>query len=213
MKRIVFLMFVTVAAVLPVVAEETVAVDGKPGFWAREWQATKRICLSPVPIVKGTWNTCKDLTVGLAELLTGCTFGGPVSADAGREAPPGLSGDASVAKGSDGASTAGDDDALRAACEREDWKTAVKLCRLAFAKRTNDGGVKATRGVRLAMACWNDGDRIGAVVAMDATVSVCARVDAAREQAASRFRADLRKKPVSESFSAAQIMGAADVLR
>ena len=62
-------------------------------------------------------------------------------------------------------------------------------------------------------ACWNDGDRIGSVVAMDATVSICARVNAVREQAASRFRADLRKKPVSESFSAAQIMGAADVLR
>ena len=211
MKSILFL--AAVAAACSAGAVEPDAADGKPGFWAREWQATKRICLSPVPLVKGTWNTCKDLTVGLAELLTGCTFGGPVSDDAGREATLGLSGDASVAKESGGASTAGDDDALRAACEREDWKTAVTLCRLAFAKRTNDGGVKATRGVRLAMACWNDGDRIGSVVAMDATVSVCARVDAAREQAASRFRADLRKKPVSESFSAAQIMGAADVLR
>ena len=204
MKRIVFGVFVMVAAVFSAVAEETVAVDGKPGFWAREWQATKRICLSPVPLVKGTWNTCKDLTVGLAELLTGCTFAESAADDAGRETSPDKSVNATAVR---------DDDALRAACEREDWKTAVALCRLAFAKRTNDDRTRAIQGVRLAMSCWNDGDRIGAVVAMDATVSVCARVDAACEQAASRFRADLRKKPVSESFSAAQIMGAADVLR
>lgn len=202
MKSILFL--AAVAAACSAGAVEPDAADGKPGFWAREWQATKRICLSPVPLVKGTWNTCKDLTVGFAELLTGCTFGGPVSDDAGRETSPDKPVNATAVR---------DDDELRAACEREDWKTAVTLCRLAFAKRTNDDRTRAIQGVRLAMASWNDGDRIGAVVAMDATVSVCARVDAACEQAASRFRADLRKKPVSESFSAAQIMGAADVLR
>ena len=211
MKRIVFGVFVTVASVFSVVAEETVAADAKPGFWAREWKATKRICLSPVPIVKGTWNTCKDLTVGLAELLTGCSFGDDVRKDADRDvtAAPATAPDPVP----EAEAEQNGEDALYAACERGDWKTAVTLGRNAFARRSNDGPTKAVMGTRLAMLCWNDGDRLGSIVTMDATVALCSRLDPAKEQAAARFRNDLRKKPASEAFSVAEIKGAADVLR
>ena len=211
MKRIAFLVFVTVAAVFPVVAEETVAADAKPGFWAREWQATKRICLSPVPLVKGTWNTCKDLTVGFAELLTGCSFGGDAREDADREVT--LAPVVSAKPASEAGARSADDDALYAACERGDWKTAVTLGRNAFARRSNDGLAKAVMGIRLAMLCWNDGDRLGSIVTTDATLSLCSRLDAAKEQAAVRFRSDLRKKLASETFSVAEIRNAADLLR
>lgn len=88
---------------------------------------------------------------------------------------------------------------VRAACERGDWRTATKLIRLYYSAK-KESRAKALMGIRLAMASWNAGDRIGAIVAADAVVSLC-ETNGMCPSGVVRLRNGFRKGTVPKSFS------------
>lgn len=177
------------------------APDAEPGFWQREWMAVKRIAAAPVTLAWGAWDTCKNLTVGTAEVLTGCQFGqcaypldrfkdgrDPGKAAEGRADPvtiPDLK----------------DDARLMTLCRVGDWGQAAELCRKRFSSCKSDIGL-VSYGTSLALFRWNAGDKFGAVIAMDVVIAACTRLGAGREKPAVDFRNDLRQGKIQGKFSA-----------
>lgn len=176
--------------------------------------------LCPYMTLWGAGETVEELAVGLAELVSGQQFkscayplerfdldvadwcaGSPQerceSEDAPAVAP--LNG-----TWSDGFDESPEAAGVRAACERGDWKTATKLIRLYYSAK-KEIRAKALMGIRLAMASWNAGDRIGAIVAADAVVSLCETTGTC-PPGVLRLRNGFRKGTVPKTFDVDAIM-------
>ena len=177
------------------------APDAEPGFWQREWMAVKRIVAAPVTLVWGAWDTCKNVTVGAAEVLTGCQFGQcayPLERFKG-DRDPGNAVEGHADPGS--IPDLRDDARLKTLCRVEDWRQAAELCQKRFSSCKSDIGL-VSYGTSLAMFRWNAGDKLGAVIAMDVVIAACARLGAGREKPAVDFRNDLRQGKIQRKFSA-----------
>lgn len=171
--------------------------------------------LCPYMTLWGAGETVEELAVGLTELVSGHQFKScayPLErfdldvADWQAESAKGAhagEGDAQKAPltddRSDGFENSREATGVRAAGERGDWKTATKLIRLYYSAK-KESRAKALMGVRLAMASWNAGDRIGAIVAADAVVSLC-EASGTCPPGVVRLRNGFRKGTVPKSFS------------
>lgn len=176
--------------------------------------------LCPYMTLWGAGETVEELAVGLTELVSGQQFkscayplerfdldvadwcaGSPrercESEDVPAVAP--LNGTRS-----DGFDESPEADGVRAACERGDWKTATKLLRLYYSAK-KESRAKALMGIRLAMSSWNAGDRIGAIVAVDAVVSLCETAGTCPPEVV-RLRNGFRTGKVPKAFSIDAIM-------
>lgn len=91
------------------------------------------------------------------------------------------------------------------ACERKDWQAAADLCRRSLSKSPT-AGERVVSAVRLAMVCWNAGDRIGAVIAADVAVTACQEGHACREAVLDLANA-LRTRTAPTTFAADEILG------
>lgn len=171
--------------------------------------------LCPYMLLWGAGETVEELAVGLTELVSGCQFKScayPLErfdldvADwqtASAKGPQAGEGDAQNAPltdaRSDGFENSLEAVGIRAACDRGDWKTATKLLRLYYSAK-KESRAKALMGIRLAMSSWNAGDRIGAIVAADAVVSLCETAGTCPPEVV-RLRNGFRKGTVPKSFS------------
>lgn len=185
------------------------------GFWRREWLAARRLLLSPLPMVYGLCETGEELGVGLVEMACGCQFKNcayplerPVTAVADAK-PAATPVPVQPTKANDPhAVRQNRNDAvnarIRTACAQGDWQTAAQLCRQGFSKSGNALQL-IENGLRLAMANWNAGDRIGAIIAMDTVVSTCAGIGKECEAMAAGFRNDFHAGTLPKEFSAEEM--------
>lgn len=104
------------------------------------------------------------------------------------------------------------DRAIREKCERGDWNGAAKICRQYLAKGRDDLSL-ILAATRLALVNWNAGDRVGAVIAMDAVVVACQTIGGECVTRATAFRAALREERVPKTFSVSEVMGLTGVRR
>ena len=184
-----------------------VAPEAEPGFWQREWMATKRIATAPVTLAWGAWDTCKNLTVGMAEILTGCRFKRctyPMDKFQGED----KRNEEGMLESRSGAMEILDlknDARIKTLCRIEDWEQAAELCRKRFSSCKSDVGL-VSYGTTLAMFRWNAGDRFGAVIAMDVVIAACTRLGEGREKPAVDFRNDLRRGKIARKFSAEEAL-------
>lgn len=176
--------------------------------------------LCPYMTLWGAGETVEELAVGLTELVSGHQFKScayplerfdldvadwKAESTKARHAGEDDVQNAPLADArSDGFENSREALGVRAACERDDWKTATKLLRLYYAAK-KECRAKALMGVRLAMASWNAGDRIGAIVAADAVVSLC-ETSGTCPPGVERLRNGFRKGTAPKSFSVDAIM-------
>lgn len=176
--------------------------------------------LCPYMTLWGAGETVEELALGLTELVSGRQFKScayplerfdldvadwQVESTLGRRAGEDDAQNAPLADvRSDGFENSREAEGVRAACEQDDWKTATKLIRLYYSAK-KESRAKALMGVRLAMASWNAGDRIGAIVAADAVVSLCEE-NGTCPPGVVRLRNGFRKGTVPKSFSVDAIM-------
>ena len=193
----------------------TIASAAAAPFRVETISTDRATFLCPYMTLWGAVETVEELAVGLTELVSGHQFKScayPLErfdlhvadwcADARRERR-GSEGAQQTAQlngaWSDGFENSPEATGVRASCERGDWKTVTKLIRLCYSAR-KESRVKALMGVRLAMASWNAGDRIGAIVAADAVVSLC-EASGTCPPGVVRLRNGFRKGTVPKSFS------------
>lgn len=167
--------------------------------------------LCPYMALWGLGETGEELVVGLTEMLTGRQFQScaypmerfrldvqdwqPV-----RTTPASPK---SIANPKSGGSALAPE--LVQACERDDWRAAADLCRTTLAKSPS-AERRVVNAVRLAMASWNAGDRIGAVIAADVAVAACQEGHACRKAVLDLANA-LRTRMAPKLFAADEILG------
>ena len=180
-------------------------------FRSETMSAGRATFLCPYMALWGLGETGEELAVGLAEMLTGQQFQScaypmerfrldaqdwrPV-----QTAP--VSSKPYVNSKSRAPALAPE---LVKACERSDWQTAADLCRRSLAKSPT-ARQRVANAVRLAMVCWNAGDRVSAVIAADLAVTACQEGCACHEAVVGLDKT-LRAGTAPEAYSADEILG------
>jgi len=166
-----------------VTAPATLASAPAAPFRCEGMSIARAACICPTMLVWGAVEMAEELGVGFAEVFSGRQFCGCAYpwerfrldvADWQTALETSALEDAKPLAAKSGAATALDR-RIRLACEKDEWEVAARLCRAKLSKCSDDLEL-VREGTRLAWINWNSGDRVGAVIAMDAVVTTCTTI-------------------------------------